>query len=121
MRLIYNILFILSLSFLDIGNANLNGKYCVNIFGNELNMTVNGNKSNISANVFGESLTCNDELFTFSNNSLLFSQNKSDCLNKHLQDMGACPCPPDVKYDPKHNLLDILNTPAGKIQLKSCA
>ena len=120
MRLIFNILFISSMSFFNVGKANLMGKYCANIFGNELNISVNGNKSNISANIFGESLSCNDERFTFNNNSLLFSQNKSDCLNKHLKDMGACPCPPDVKYDPKKNFLDILGTSVGELQLKHC-
>jgi hypothetical protein len=120
MNIIYNILLIWCLSFFTLGKANLVGKYCGNIFGNEINISTGNNVSNITANIFGEKLQCNNEGFIFINNSLIFSKNKSDCLNKNLQQIGGCPCPPNVKYNDKNNFLDIIGTPIGYIKLEHC-
>ena len=41
--------------------------------------------------------------------------NQSDCLNKVLNENGACPCPPEIVY--KNNQLIIQNTDLGNIPL----
>lgn len=120
MNFIYNILIIIFLTFNKSVFSELHGKYCGNIFGNEINITAIDNNSNISANVFGEQLNCRNEKFILNNNTLLFTKNESDCLNKNLKDLGACPCPPNVIYDLKANKLEILDTPVGTIFLNNC-
>ena len=64
MKLIYNTLIILFLIHNSVSvKGVLNGKYCGNIFGNEINITAKENHSNISANVFGEQLNCINEKY----------------------------------------------------------
>lgn len=73
------ILLVSLIAFLNTGKAKLLGKYCGNVFGNDLNISADYNLSNISANIFGENLVCNNEVFLLDNNSLIFSRNRSDC------------------------------------------
>jgi len=106
MNFIFNILLLFFLSLLNEGQSTLYGKYCSNIFGNKLDISI--------------LINCNKELFNLSNNKLLFSNNQSDCLNINLKKFGACPCPPNIIYDNKSNSLEILDTPMGTLFLKNC-
>jgi hypothetical protein len=120
MNFIFNILLIFFLSLLNEGQSTLYGKYCSNIFGNKLDISILNNTANISIDLFGKQINCNKELFNLSNNKLLFSNNQSDCLNINLKKFGACPCPPNIIYDNKSNSLEILDTPMGTLFLKNC-
>ena len=103
-----------------IGN-NLSKSYCVNLFGNDLEIYfIDSKTANITANVFGSDLSCDNEKYLFSNNRLLFTNNQSDCLNVNLNSFGGCPCPPNITYDSKLNTFTISGTDAGDIILKKC-
>ena len=94
------------------------GRFCTDIMGNSLTVSVSRNVANISANIFGSPLSCNNETFTFKNKHIYLSTDPNDCLNQHLSSLSACPCPPHITYD--GNALQISDTPIGVIALKKC-
>ena len=97
------------------------GKYCGNIWGNTLNVSLSSaNLSNISASLFGERINCNDEWYNYSKQNIHFNSSSQDCLNQKLKSFGACPCPPKVLYESSQDSLIIENTPIGNITLKKC-
>merc|ERR1712139_419665 len=100
-------------------NSILNNSYCGNIFGNNLVIDFRENKTaNISANIFGIQLNCDNEIYSINESNILFSNNKSDCLNNKLEQYNACPCPPRVTY--LNDIITIRDTPIGNIDLKQC-
>ena len=100
-----------------------NGKYCGNVVGNDVNINFDSTKnlSNISANIYGEQSTCNNEKYTyhFQNSSIEMSNNPKDCLNLVLKKYNLCPCPPQIKYNAQTNSMYV-NTDMGDIELDSC-
>ena len=117
--IVYSVLFIT-----NIVNGEPSGKYCGNIVGNNLDIVMNSSNhhANISANVFGENVNCPNEFYNFSNNNVSFSTNKSDCLNKFLNQYGVCPsnCPLQISYDEKDNELIVETNIIGDIDLSKC-
>ena len=82
----------------------LNGRYCANLFGNVVNTSFVPKYVNASANVFGESAHCNFIPYVLDKNmSISLSSNQSSCLNKYLANFGACPCPPELIYQPRQH------------------
>jgi hypothetical protein len=105
-------------SLLALTNAHIPGKFCTSIIGNPLSVVLEKETANISATIFGETMTCNNELYNLTNNYIDFSNSSNDCLNKYLSTHGACPCPPHVLY--KNNTLVVSDTLIGNIYLKNC-
>ena len=103
---------------LTLTTANIPGKFCGSIIGNELNVSLEKNSANISVTLFGEKSECNNELYNLTDDHIDFSNSKNDCLNKYLNTHGACPCPPHVLY--KNTSLVISDTMIGSIYLKNC-
>ena len=99
-----------------------NGDFCGNIFGNSLKVSLNSttNMSDISANIFGTNYQCLNESYKYNitDKSINMPSNQSDCLNKVLNENGACPCPPEIVY--KNNQRIIQNTDLGNIPLNAC-
>lgn len=90
----------------NILNQRLIGNYCGTIFNNHINMSFNNDSLNINANVLGKDVQCLNEYYLLeSNNSIMLSQNISDCLNSYLTKFGACPCPPNIEYKPSEDKL----------------
>lgn len=97
------------------------GKYCQSIMGNDLNITFSVNNiSNISANIFGEIITCNEAEYLVNGNNLEYNKNPNSCLNKHLYYLNACPCPPLVSYIVSDNQIQVRGTHLGDITLNVC-
>ena len=44
----------------------------------------------------------------------------NDCLNVVLEKYNLCPCPPELKYNKEENIVYIMNTEIGNIELNSC-
>ena len=97
------------------------GKYCANVGGATLNVTFTQNNiSNISANIFGEKIECDEAMYLVNGSHLEYNKNPKSCLNEHLSGMNACPCPPRVLYDSKDNNIIVEDTLIGNITLKPC-
>ena len=115
---------LIALALSDITVSQPAGKYCGDVLGNPLTMNINTTDKivNIAAHIFGSKLSCPKETYNYNktNYQLNLPSNQNDCLNKVLTEYGACPCPPDVFYDPKTNELNIEHSLAGTITLKSC-
>jgi hypothetical protein len=109
---------LLLVSLFTIVNANPQGKFCGNIIGNPLNISLLNSTANISANVFGNKMSCNNEPYNFTDNHIYLSGDPKDCVNTHLKQWNVCPCPPHILY--KDDSLEIEDTPIGAIELKSC-
>ena len=121
-----NIAFIafIALAFSSLTVSQPQGKYCGDIFGNSLIIDLNTTQkfANITADIFGDSSNCPNEPYLYNKTSMKMNlpSNPNDCLNKILKQYGACPCPPDILFDPKKNTLNVENTELGTIELKSC-
>ena len=97
------------------------GKYCTDIWGAKLNITFSEyNSSNITANIFGQKIECDDSMYLVNNSHIEYNKNPNSCLNKQLSSRGLCPCPPHVFYDQKANSVVVEDTPVGNITLSSC-
>ena len=105
-------------SLLAISNSTPQGKFCGNVIGNILIVSLSKNTANISAEIFGNKMNCDKEPYNFTDNHIYFSGNPDDCLNTQLKKMNLCPCPPHILY--KNHLLEIEDTPIGVIKLNSC-
>ena len=102
----------------SVSAISLNGKYCANLFGNIVNTSFSDNYVNASANVFGEAASCNYIPYTLEKNmSITLPNNQSSCLNKYLNNFGACPCPPELIYQPKEHQIYV---PSAYVGLKEC-
>ena len=70
----------------------IQGKFCGSILGLISDIEIIFNKNfnfNISANVFGKTLTCSNEIYTFNKStSEIFLSNNSDCLSNELKNRG---------------------------------
>lgn len=96
----------------------VNGKYCANIFGNTLNITLTDSYTNVSGNIFGNQISCPWQKYSFNNTNIMLTQNKSSCINTNLQKNDACPCPPEMTYS-KNDLI-AHNTILGNLNFKKC-
>lgn len=92
-------------------------KYCANIMGNELNVSL-GKNANVSANMFGTIMSCSNIPYNETNDHIYFPSDPNSCLNRKLKSMAACPCPPHILE--KNNMLEVEDTYIGTIELKSC-
>ncbi len=101
-----------------IANAIPQGKFCGDIMGNPLSISLSNRVANISADVYGTKMNCNNESYNFTDSHIYLSGNPKNCLNTHLKQWNVCPCPPHILY--KGNSLEIEDTPIGTIELKSC-
>jgi len=102
----------------------LNESYCGNVYGNNLRIDFSKYRANISFSVFSDlwgELRCNNEGYILLNNgSLVFPLNKTNCLNKYLNEYNMCPCPPNIVYDTPTDELTIMDLPIGNIILSVC-
>ena len=93
--------------------------YCGSFMGiiNNLEIShLNDNYYNISAKVFEGEMECSNETLTCSNNSVIYSKNSSDCLNKKLNSYGI---DLKIKYNDTNNFIDIFANFVS-FELKSC-
>ena len=99
------------------------GCYNGDIAGNPLNIIINEKTqiANITAEIYGMKYNCPDEKYTYlaTNSSIILSNDPNDCLNKVLKMFGLS-YPFNIQYNSSKNLLNILDTPIGNIQLSSC-
>ena len=105
-------------SLFTLTTAHIPGKFCGDIIGNPLNVTLSKNMANVSANIFGNKMSCDYEQYSLKKDNIVLNNSKNDCLETYLNTHGACPCPPDIKYNGHSLIID--NTPIGNIILKSC-
>ena len=96
----------------------INGKYCANIFGNTLNITLTDSYANVSGNIFGNQISCPWQEYRFNDTNILLNNNKSSCVNSNLEKNNACPCPPDMTYS-KNDLI-AHHTVLGNLVFKEC-
>lgn len=97
------------------------GKYCTDIWGAKLNITFSKlNSSNITANIFGQKLECDNSIYVVNNSYIEYNKSPNTCLNKQLSMRGLCPCPPHVFYDQKTNSVVVEDTPLGNITFSNC-
>ena len=112
-------LLFLMFSMFTLSSGTIPGKFCGNIIGNSLNVSLNKQKMNISIDIFGQKTQCNNELYNLTDDKIDLTSSKGDCLNTFLRTHGACPCPPDVFYNGDN--LSVNNTPIGTIIFNSCS
>ena len=111
----------LILTFFLATNAYPQGKYCTDIWGAKLNLSFSKNNiSNITADIFGQIISCDNTSYSVENSQLLYSKDPNSCLNKQLSSRNLCPCPPHVFYDQKADNVVVEDTPIGNITLSNC-
>ncbi len=122
MKKIFNIITYSLMILFNLANGNPTGKYCGNIVGNQLNISMNQTSeiANISADVFGNNIDCPNEKYSLNQTNVNFPKDKSDCLNKFLNQYGQCPCPPNIIYNQSNDELIIPNNMIGDITLSKC-
>ena len=116
-----NVLFItLILTIFNNINASnpIDGKYCANIFGSTIDISISETYANLTGNIFGNLISCPWQKYKYNNTNILLSQNKSSCINTNLKKNDACPCPPDMTYT--NGDLVAHNTPLGNLIFKEC-
>ena len=100
------------------------GKFCGKIFNNEFDIYFNNTNSlaDISAIIFNTSYKCDNEDYKYNNITDLITMpsDPNDCLNVVLEKYNLCPCPPELKYNKEENIVYIMNTEIGNIELNSC-
>ena len=100
------------------------GKYCGSVYGNTFVMDVNKNVQNInvSAYILGNTFTCPTEPYTYNVKDFTINlpDDPDDCINTHLEEYSACPCPPKLVYDNPHNQIVMQDTVIGSIVMESC-
>ena len=98
--------------------------YLVSVLYNEFDIYFNNTNSlaDISAIIFNTSYKCDNEDYNYNNITDLITMpsDPNDCLNVVLEKYNLCPCPPELKYNKEENIVYIMNTESGNIELNSC-
>ena len=100
------------------------GKYCGNIFGNDLDINFKNTTklADITASIYRNNYQCLDEKYIYESNnqSIILSSDPDDCLNLILEKYHLCPCPPSIKYNLDYNQIVRKDTDIGDIILNKC-
>ena len=96
----------------------LSGNYCFDVFGNGVKMSFADKTFNISANIFGDRVSCEGESYSISGDEIILSNDPNDCVNSYLSSQGGCSIPPNLVLVGDN--IVVTDTDIGNITIKKC-